>query len=64
MSDAFVELSHREALKITLGVLLPLFLGSLDQTIVGAALPAIGRDFGDLQNVPWWQRPISSPAQR
>jgi EmrB/QacA subfamily drug resistance transporter len=53
MSDAFVELSHREALKITLGVLLPLFLGSLDQTIVGAALPAIGGDFGDLQNVPW-----------
>ena len=53
MSDAFVELSHREALKITIGVLLPLFLGSLDQTIVGAALPAIGRDFGDLQDVPW-----------
>jgi EmrB/QacA subfamily drug resistance transporter len=53
MSDAFVELSHREALKITIGVLLPLFLSSLDQTIVGAALPAIGRDFGDLQNVPW-----------
>ncbi len=53
MSDAFSELSHREALKITIGVLLPLFLGSLDQTIVGAALPAIGRSFGDLQNVPW-----------
>ena len=53
MGDAFVELNHREALKITLGVLLPLFLGSLDQTIVGAALPAMGRDFGDLQNVPW-----------
>src|SRR6185437_11376547 len=53
MSDAFSELSHREALKITLGVLLPLFLGSLDQTIVAAALPVIGRSFGDLQNVPW-----------
>ena len=53
MSDAFVELNHREALKITIGVLLPLFLSSLDQTIVGAALPAIGRSFGDLQNVPW-----------
>ena len=53
MSDAFVELNHREALKITIGVLLPLFLSSLDQTIVGAALPAIGRDFGDLQNTPW-----------
>ena len=32
---------------------LPLFLGSLDRTIVGAALPAIGRDLGDRQNVPW-----------
>ena len=53
MSNAFVELSHREARKITIGVLLPLFLGSLDQTIVGAALPVIGRDFGDLQNTPW-----------
>ena len=53
MSDAFSELSHREALKITIGVLLPLFLSSLDQTSVGAALPAIGRDFGDLQNTPW-----------
>jgi EmrB/QacA subfamily drug resistance transporter len=53
MSEKFVELGHREALKITIGVLLPLFLGSLDQTIVGAALPVIGRDFGDLQNVPW-----------
>jgi len=53
MSDASFELNHREALKITIGVLLPLFLGSLDQTIVGAALPAIGRSFGDLQNVPW-----------
>ena len=53
MSDAFFELNHREALKITIGVLLPLFLGSLDQTIVGAALPVIGRDFGDLQNTPW-----------
>ena len=53
MSDASLELGHREALRITIGVLLPLFLGSLDQTIVGAALPAIGRDFGDLQNTPW-----------
>jgi EmrB/QacA subfamily drug resistance transporter len=53
MSDAFVELNHRDALKITIGVLLPLFLSSLDQTIVGAALPAIGRSFGDLQNTPW-----------
>ena len=51
--ESSFELSHREALKITIGMLLPLFLGSLDQTIVGAALPVIGRDFGDLQYVPW-----------
>jgi MFS family permease len=47
------DLGHRDALKITIGVLLPVFLGSLDQTIVGAALPIIGRAFGDLHNLPW-----------
>lgn len=51
-AEAF-ELGHREALKITIGVLLPVFLGSLDTTIVGAALPTIGHAFGDLRNVPW-----------
>ncbi|HVV92097.1 MAG TPA: MDR family MFS transporter [Hyphomicrobiales bacterium] len=51
--DPSSRLGHREALKITLGVLLPVFLGSIDQTIVGAALPTIGRDFGDLSNLPW-----------
>ena len=53
VSDESFELGHRDALRITIGVLLPVFLGSLDQTIVGAALPTIGRAFGDLQNVPW-----------
>ncbi len=53
ISDEASDLSHRDALKITIGVLLPVFLGSVDQTIVGAALPTIGRAFGDLQNLPW-----------
>ncbi|HEY7990622.1 MAG TPA: MFS transporter [Stellaceae bacterium] len=52
-SDPSSELSHRDALTITIGVLLPVFLGSVDQTIVGAALPTIGRALGDLQNLPW-----------
>jgi MFS family permease len=52
-SDESSDIGHRDALKITIGVLLPVFLGSVDQTIVGAALPTIGRAFGDLQNLPW-----------
>ena len=34
-------------------VLLPTFMGSLDQTILATALPTIGRDFGDVHNLPW-----------
>jgi len=46
-------LDHRQALKITFGVLLPVFLGSLDQTIVAAALPTIGRDLGHFGDLSW-----------
>jgi hypothetical protein len=38
-------LSHRDATLVVLGVLLPTFMGSLDQTILANALPTIGRDF-------------------
>src|SRR5262249_692756 len=38
-------LTHRQTLLIVLGVLLPTFMGSLDQTILATALPTIGRDF-------------------
>ena len=34
-------------------MLLPTFMGSLDQTILATALPTIGRDFGDMHNLPW-----------
>src|SRR5215470_650969 len=47
------RLTHRETLWIVLGVLLPTFMGSLDQTILATALPTIGRDFGDVRNLPW-----------
>src|SRR5262249_25245838 len=46
-------LTHRQTLLIVLGVLLPTFMGSLDQTILATALPTIGRDFGDVHSLPW-----------
>ena len=47
------SLSHRETLLVVLGVLLPVFMGSLDNTILASALPTIGREFGDAHNLPW-----------
>ena len=46
-------LTHREARLIVLGVLLPTFMGSLDQTILANALPTIGRDLGDIHSLSW-----------
>jgi EmrB/QacA subfamily drug resistance transporter len=47
------RLTHRETQLIVLGMLLPIFMGSLDQTIVASALPIIGRDLGDAHELPW-----------
>jgi EmrB/QacA subfamily drug resistance transporter len=47
------SLTHRETLLVVLGVLLPVFMGSLDTTILASALPTIGRQFGDVHNLPW-----------
>ncbi len=47
------NLTHRETLTVVLGVLLPVFMGSLDSTILASALPTIGREFGDVHNLPW-----------
>src|SRR3954470_758261 len=46
-------LTHRETMLVVLGVLLPVFLGSLDTSILASALPTIGREFGDVHNLPW-----------
>ncbi|MCX7311529.1 MAG: MFS transporter [Alphaproteobacteria bacterium] len=46
-------LTHREIVLVVLGVLLPVFMGSLDSTILASALPTIGREFGDVHNLPW-----------
>jgi EmrB/QacA subfamily drug resistance transporter len=47
------DLTHRETQLVVLGVLLPVFMGSLDNTILASALPTIGREFDDVHNLPW-----------
>ena len=46
-------LPHRDARVIILGMMLPVFMGSLDSTILATALPAIGRDLGHVNDLPW-----------
>jgi MFS family permease len=46
-------LTHAETKLIVAGVLLPVFMGSVDQTILASALPTIGRHFGDVHSLPW-----------
>ena len=50
---ASTVLTHRESRLIVFGVLLPTFLGSLDNTVLATALPTIGRDFGNVRDLPW-----------
>src|SRR6187549_844371 len=47
------SLTHRETMLVVLDVLLPVFMGSLDTTILASALPTIGLEFGDVHNLPW-----------
>jgi MFS family permease len=57
--DARVEetphksLSHKEARPIVIGMMLPVFMGSLDNTNLATALPTIGRELGDVHSLPW-----------
>ena len=46
-------LTHPEIRTIVLGIMLAMFLGALDQTIVATALPTIGRHFRDLGDLSW-----------
>jgi len=46
-------LTHQEARFIVFGMLLPVFVGSLDNTILASALPTIGREFNDSHSLPW-----------
>ena len=46
-------LTHRETMWIVAGVLVPTFMGSLDQTIVSTSLPTIGQSFGATTHLSW-----------
>jgi EmrB/QacA subfamily drug resistance transporter len=46
-------LTHPEIKVIVTGIMLTMFLGALDQTIVATALPTIGRHFGNLDDLAW-----------
>ena len=45
-------LTHAETRNIIWGMLLPVFMSSLDQTILASALPTIGRDLGYVHSLP------------
>jgi EmrB/QacA subfamily drug resistance transporter len=47
------SLSHAEIRSIVIGIMMAMFLGALDQTIVATALPTISRGFGDVENLSW-----------
>lgn len=46
-------LTHRETVKIVAGVLLPVFMGAMTQTIVASALPTIGDELGGKSQLSW-----------
>ena len=46
-------LSFAEARSVISGILLAMFLAALNQTIVATALPTIGRDLQDVENLSW-----------
>jgi len=46
-------LTHPEVRAIMVGIMLAMFLGALDQTIVATALPTIGRHFANLNDLSW-----------
>jgi len=47
------ELSHRQILTILSGLMLGMFLASLDQTIVATAIKTIGNDLNGLSAQAW-----------
>ncbi len=46
-------LAHRDIVIIMTGLMVAMFPGALDATIIGPALPTIGRELGDAANLPW-----------
>lgn len=47
------SLGHRERRIIVMTMMMPVFMGSIDQSILASSLPTIGSVFGDLHDLPW-----------
>jgi EmrB/QacA subfamily drug resistance transporter len=47
------EPTHAEVRAIVVGLMLAMFLSALNQTIVATAMPTIGQQFGDFENLSW-----------
>ena len=47
------KLSKREIGSIMAGLMVAMFPGALDTTIIGPAMPTIGRELGDVEHLPW-----------
>jgi EmrB/QacA subfamily drug resistance transporter len=52
-ASAQVSFTYVEIRTIVFGISLAMFLAALNQTIVATALPTIGRDFDDFENLSW-----------
>ncbi len=52
-SAEFKPLRHAEVRTVVIGLMLTMFLGALDQTIVATALPTMGRVFQDVESLSW-----------
>ena len=46
-------LTHSERRLIVMTMMMPVFMGSIDQSILASALPTIGRVFGNVHDLPW-----------
>lgn len=46
-------LTHSERRIIVMSMMMPVFMGSIDQSILASSLPTIGRVFGNMHDLPW-----------
>ncbi|MEN3929777.1 MDR family MFS transporter [Microvirga sp. W0021] len=47
------QLDRKDIKSILIGVMLAMFVASLDQTIIATAMPTIGADLHDFEHLPW-----------
>src|SRR6204780_3754545 len=52
-AEPLTQLTHKDRRLIVISMMLPVFLGSIDQSILGTSLPTIGRGVGDAHDLPW-----------